>query len=303
MVGGLVSKLTHKDKDKEHEPAHRETTTATHEPVATEKEASHHDKEKSIPIIGGLLAKMGSKDKDKETEHTTTHHDKTVGQSAPVTTESGRDTHADHKREGEALLAGGVAGGVLGDAASKRHEESTAAAAHHDPALAQHSSSTVEPVSAHTGSALPVAGGVTSRHDDLAPTTHNTSTIEPVPVARDVTTGPEESTRSTHRTGTEQEPTSKGGVSSIPLVGGLISRMTSKKEDKEHDTTHHDKITSEREPGTKDKEVGVHDGHGREALAGAAAAAAAAEVARSHKEDREAPLASVSFHNTLERTI
>ncbi|KAJ4288636.1 hypothetical protein N0V90_011873 [Kalmusia sp. IMI 367209] len=54
---------------------------------------------------------------------------------------------------------------------------------------------------------------------------------------------------------------------SFPLAGGVTNQRPTEK------TT-----VSEREPGTKEKEVGVHDGQGREALAGAAAAAAASSL-------------------------
>jgi hypothetical protein len=48
-------------------------------------------------------------------------------------------------------------------------------------------------------------------------------------------------------------------------------------------------MTSAREPGTKEKEVGLQDGHGREKLAGAGAAATAASVAAPllHSERRD----------------
>lgn len=46
-------------------------------------------------------------------------------------------------------------------------------------------------------------------------------------------------------------------------------------------STLHQTSIPEREPGTKDQEAGVREGHGREALAGAAAAATAVGVAQS----------------------
>jgi hypothetical protein len=55
----------------------------------------------------------------------------------------------------------------------------------------------------------------------------------------------------------------------------------------QHATSTHHPLTSEREPGTKEKEAGLRDGHGREGLAGAAAAAtavgAAAPLSQSHQ--------------------
>jgi len=66
----------------------------------------------------------------------------------------------------------------------------------------------------------------------------------------------------------------------FPLAGGVTSSHPT-----EH-STHHP-VTSEREPGTKEKEAGVHDGHGREALAGAAAAGMAAPLL--HREHRDTP--------------
>jgi hypothetical protein len=99
---------------------------------------------------------------------------------------------------------------------------------------------------------------------------------------------------------------------SFPLAGGVVPKHdTSTKHATEHHTsathhptesltssthnptqqtssTHHP-LTSAREPGTKEKEVGVRDGHGREGLAGAAAAATAIGVAaplsQSHQRD------------------
>lgn len=53
-----------------------------------------------------------------------------------------------------------------------------------------------------------------------------------------------------------------GADRAFPLAGGVTHNRPTEKN-----------ITSEREPGTKEKEVGVLDGHGKEALAGAAAAA------------------------------
>jgi hypothetical protein len=88
---------------------------------------------------------------------------------------------------------------------------------------------------------------------------------------------------------------------SFPLAGGVAPKHDSSLS---HPTEHHSPghhtsstlppvhqasstthpITSEREPGTKDRELGARDGHGREGLAGAAAAAAAIGVA-SHQRD------------------
>ncbi|KAH7406848.1 hypothetical protein DE146DRAFT_778339 [Phaeosphaeria sp. MPI-PUGE-AT-0046c] len=106
---------------------------------------------------------------------------------------------------------------------------------------------------------------------------------------------------------------------SFPLIGGIASKhdpsashhsTTTAPTTQQTTSTHptHHAITSEREPGTKEKEVGVHDGHGREALAGAAAAAttvgATAPLLHSKNandrslESREAPLASSTGHST-----
>jgi hypothetical protein len=88
---------------------------------------------------------------------------------------------------------------------------------------------------------------------------------------------------------------------SFPLAGGVAPKHDSSVSHptEHHSTGHHTSstlppvqqtsstahpITSEREPGTKEKEAGVRDGHGREGLAGAAAAAAAIGVA-SHQRD------------------
>jgi hypothetical protein len=84
---------------------------------------------------------------------------------------------------------------------------------------------------------------------------------------------------------------------SFPLAGGiapkhdtLAGHTSTTQQPTEHHTsstltptqhtssTHHP-ITSEREPGTKEREIGARDSHGREGLAGAAAAATAIGVA------------------------
>ncbi|KAF1947470.1 hypothetical protein EJ02DRAFT_417652 [Clathrospora elynae] len=78
---------------------------------------------------------------------------------------------------------------------------------------------------------------------------------------------------------------------SFPLAGGVSSSTT--RHPTEHTSTIHNKGISEREPGTKGKEVRFQDspareGHGREALAGAAAAATGIGASRalSHSEER-----------------
>ncbi len=71
---------------------------------------------------------------------------------------------------------------------------------------------------------------------------------------------------------------------SFPLAGGVISKPhehhTSTRDPSQHTSTSHDKRISEREPGTKERKVGINDSpardsYGREGLAGAAAAATA----------------------------
>lgn len=101
-----------------------------------------------------------------------------------------------------------------------------------------------------TDRSFPLAGGVAPKHD--------TSARHP-----------------TEHTSLTQHSTEHYTSSTLPVV-----QQTS--------ATHHP-ITSERELGTKEKEVGVRDGHGREGLAGAAAAATAIGVAaplsQSHQSD------------------
>lgn len=71
---------------------------------------------------------------------------------------------------------------------------------------------------------------------------------------------------------------------SFPLAGGVTSRHP----DEYTSSTQHP-TTSAREPGTKEKEAGLGDGHGREGLAGAGAAATAAGIAAPlmHSERRD----------------
>jgi hypothetical protein len=91
---------------------------------------------------------------------------------------------------------------------------------------------------------------------------------------------------------------------SFPLAGGVAPKHDSsvRHPTEHHSTEHHTTstlplaqqassshhpVTSAREPGTKEKEVGVRDGHGREGLAGAAAAAAAVGVAAPLSQSHE----------------
>jgi hypothetical protein len=88
---------------------------------------------------------------------------------------------------------------------------------------------------------------------------------------------------------------------SFPLAGGVVPKhdataghsterhTASTIPPTQHTTSTHHPLTSEREPGTKEKDVGLRDGHGREGLAGAAAAAtavgAAAPLSQSHQSN------------------
>lgn len=95
---------------------------------------------------------------------------------------------------------------------------------------------------------------------------------------------------------------------SFPLAGGVAPKHDTLASTTHHSTEHqissiltpaqqnsstHQAMTSEREPGTKEREAGVQDGHGREGLAGAAAAATAIGVAaplsQSHQGDANDP--------------
>jgi len=100
-----------------------------------------------------------------------------------------------------------------------------------------------------TDRSFPLAGGVAPKHNPTS--THTTTT-----------------TTTTHHNPLHQS------TSTQPIDGTSSS---------------HHPTTSSREPGTKEKGVGVHDGHGREGLAGAAAAAAAVGTAgafsQSHQRD------------------
>ncbi|KAE8833232.1 hypothetical protein PTNB73_05378 [Pyrenophora teres f. teres] len=76
---------------------------------------------------------------------------------------------------------------------------------------------------------------------------------------------------------------------SFPLAGGVISHPTQHSMSAQDTTEHTSAALGQREPGTKEKEVGisnspVHSSYGREGLAGAAAAAAA--VGASHTMSR-----------------
>lgn len=69
---------------------------------------------------------------------------------------------------------------------------------------------------------------------------------------------------------------------SFPLAGGVA-----RKSHEHSDPTHHKNI-GEREPGTKEREVGVKEGHGREGLAGAAALATAVGASKAaHRSDED----------------
>ncbi|KAF2683734.1 hypothetical protein K458DRAFT_389659 [Lentithecium fluviatile CBS 122367] len=72
----------------------------------------------------------------------------------------------------------------------------------------------------------------------------------------------EDSYGATHTPGLNDSTANSGTDRSFPLAGGVTHSQPTEKA-----------TISEREPGTKEKHVGVHDGQGKEALAGAAAAA------------------------------
>jgi len=82
-----------------------------------------------------------------------------------------------------------------------------------------------------------LAGGIASKHKDHTPTHHDTSTVEREPATK-------KKEDDTHR--------------SIPIVGGLIAKITSKDKDKEkgHTSTHHTG-TSERQPVLRRRKVSL----------------------------------------------
>jgi hypothetical protein len=71
----------------------------------------------------------------------------------------------------------------------------------------------------------------------------------------------------------------------FPLAGGVTQNRSTEKN-----------ITREREPGTKEKEVGVHDGQGKEALAGAAAAATSSYSPPHSETERNVGSGSQNYH-------
>lgn len=89
-----------------------------------------------------------------------------------------------------------------------------------------------------------------------------------------------------------EEPTDATGTyRSFPLAGGVTTGRPA-----ENTSSTLNPATREREPGTKEKEAGVHDGQGREALAGAAAAATASSTLPGHKHEQAVD--STSQENT-----
>ena len=83
-----------------------------------------------------------------------------------------------------------------------------------------------------------------------------------------------------------QPETTSATERSFPLAGGVTSRKQVEPTTTTRDTVGHPPVTSEREPGTKEREAGVAEGHGREGLAGAAAGAAAAYATHPHSESK-----------------
>jgi hypothetical protein len=75
----------------------------------------------------------------------------------------------------------------------------------------------------------------------------------------------------THTPGLDDSKADTGTDRTFPLAGGVTHNRTT------------NSTTRDREPGTKEKEMGVHNGHGKEALAGAAAAATLS-TARPHNQ-------------------
>ncbi|KAF1844175.1 uncharacterized protein K460DRAFT_357797 [Cucurbitaria berberidis CBS 394.84] len=128
---------------------------------------------------------------------------------------------------------------------------------------------------ADTDRSFPLAGGVASRqhpHEHTLPTQHKTvSEREP---------GTKEREAGLHK-GHGRE--GLAGAATAATVGGVATQRPH-----EHTSSTQHKPISEREPGTKEREVGVHEGHGREGLAGAAAVATTvgASKALSHSEER-----------------
>ncbi|KAH7389835.1 hypothetical protein BKA66DRAFT_459900 [Pyrenochaeta sp. MPI-SDFR-AT-0127] len=85
-----------------------------------------------------------------------------------------------------------------------------------------------------------------------------------------------------------------GASSNTGIIGTGTQQPAGKSLGHESHTTHTDRSfpltgTSEREPGTKDREVGSRDGYGREGLAGAAAAATALGVSKTlgHSDEKD----------------
>ena len=83
----------------------------------------------------------------------------------------------------------------------------------------------------------------------------------------------DESYGATHTPDMQESTTTSGTDRAFPLAGGVTHSQPTEKT-----------FTSEREPGTKEKVAGVHDGQGRESLAGAAAAATSSS-AHPHTRD------------------
>jgi len=119
IIGGLISKLTSKDKDKdpEHTSTQHHTGTSEREPGTKESDATKTHQ--STPVVGGLISKLTSKDKDPK--HTSAQHHKTTSEREPGTKDKEAIAHDGHGREG--LAGAAAAAAAVGTSKSLSHSD------------------------------------------------------------------------------------------------------------------------------------------------------------------------------------
>ncbi|KAH4863478.1 hypothetical protein HBH75_005690 [Parastagonospora nodorum] len=296
---------------------HKKSEDATHDAHASSTGAQHEGQTHPIydqmagepastqPTTATSVGQTSTSPSLGQTEHSGTgrtlgSHGATVGS----TTRPG--TGPMHEAMSEASIKSGVigfgAGQSQGHAALSTHQNPEASLDRNQ--IVGGGSNAPAPTSADASyqpsvlsSAVPLAGSDQPRTD-----TSNTGALS---------NATQSSTKQPYDNNLRNESYTNDTDRSFPLAGGVAPKHdTSARHPAEHtSTTHHSAehqtssiltpaqqissthqaTTSEREPGTKEKEAGVQDGHGREGLAGAAAAATAIGVAaplsQSHQRD------------------
>lgn len=239
-AGGLYAHHHNKEKDEHATPTQHKTTT--------EQEPDH--KEKKSGILGGIFSR-DHKDKD---EHASPAQHKTINEREPGSKEREVGVHDDHDRE---KLAGAAAAGTAAGGGLYAHHHNKEKAENVSPT--QHKTTTEE-VPGAKEKKTSILGGIFSRgHKDkdehTSPTQHDTIN-EREPRTTEQGVGVHDN----------HDREKLAGAAAAGTAGGLYARH----QHEQNSPTQHNTI-SEREPGTKEREVGVAEGRGQEGLPGVAA--------------------------------